>query len=109
ERDAARHRHGLRDTEVEHLHLARRSDPNVAWFDVAVNDAAVLAILDHTLEIVRLNEYIQNVERNRHCARRLERPACDQFRKVLAFDVLHRDIEVAFTLSDIENLRHTSA
>ena len=67
------------------------------------------AAFDDGLEVVGFDEHVEDVERDSDRAFGRQRAARNELAKIFAFDVLHRDVEVAFALADIENLRHAAA
>ena len=92
----------LREAEVEQLHLARKSDPNVRRVDVPVDQAEVL-------EVVGIGEALGNLvddvdpQRHRHLDSLRAHPA-DKFRQIPPVDEALGDERFAVDFSGSESI-----
>src|SRR5690348_12464712 len=83
----------FRESEVEHLYLARRRDHHVARLDIAMNDAAAM----------RGGECFSDLQTDQQRGLEFEWTARDELAHVLAFDELHRDEVNAVNFIEIED------
>ena len=89
--------------------LSRGSDADIAGLDVAVDDAAMRALLDHGLEGVSFDEDIEDVlERDIHSALGIHGAVGEKVGEILALDVFHRDVEVAIAIAHVEDLGYAA-
>ena len=109
-RDFSAQRQRLRDTEVEHLDLAGRGDPDVSRLQIAMDKRPQLAIADDRLEAVRAFQKQAQLHRDVDRMFRLERAARDHLGQVFAVEVFHRDEKVTGLVEPmLINRRHVRA
>ena len=101
-----RKRERLGDSEVQHPHVSARIDPDVLRLDIAVNDSVKLLAFDLYRELVRVLQGLGHARG--HFGRELGSKASTpcEFRKVLAVDILHRDIEETIDVAAVVDADH---
>jgi len=86
----------LRQSEVKNLHLTARCNHDVARFDVAVNDAFG----------VRLLQRVGHLDTDVNDLGCFQRSPVDLRAKCLSFDILHRNVDGPLGFSDLIDRGH---